>query len=91
MKKICPRINEECREHACTLYVHVPATPEKFVCNDILTTMMLNDMGNYLSLLLRSNEQHRETVVQGMRSSMHGRPTEELLRLTGMQDAALNG
>lgn len=74
-------------EYGCVFYVPVPATPEKFVCNDILTTMMLNDVGNALQLVLRSTEQHRETVVQGMRSGMQGQPTPELLRLTGVKDA----
>jgi hypothetical protein len=91
MKKLCPKVMGECLEHGCVFYVHVPAKPEEFVCNDILTTMMLNDVGNYLSLLLRSGEQHRETVVQGMRSGMKGEPTPELLRLVGIQDAKNNG
>jgi len=91
MKKLCPKVMGECLEHGCVFYVSVPATPEKFICNDILTTMMLNDVGNYMSMLLHSNEQHRETVTQGMKSSMQGAPTQELLRLTGLSDAKNNG
>jgi len=83
MSKLCPKVMGECLEHGCVFYVSVPATPEKFVCNDILTTMMLNDVGNALHMVLRSTEQHRETVVQGMRSGMQGKPTPELLKLTG--------
>ena len=89
MKKLCPKVMGECLEHGCVFYVPVPATPEKFVCNDILTTMMMNDLGNMLTLIHRSGEQHRETVVQGMKSGMQGAPTEELLRLTGVASAKI--
>ena len=86
---ICPRVGTPCLGHECLFYVQIPAHPEKYVCRDELRDLINIDIANQLQLILKSTEQHRETVVQTLRTKYTGHPTEEFKRLTGMSgDAA---
>ena len=81
---ICPRVGVECLGHGCEFYDPIPAKPEAFVCRDKLQLMYLGDIAQLLHLVLRSNEQHRETEVQTLRSQLAGKMTPELTRLIGV-------
>jgi len=82
----CPRWGEPCIKHECEFYDKVPATGE-YECRDKLTNLMLDDIANYLHLLLKSSEGNRETGVQMIKSSMQQEATPELKRLVGVKDA----
>lgn len=82
----CPRWGEPCIRHECEFFDKVPATGD-YVCRDELRNLYLDDIAQYMAQLLGSSEQHRETVVQGIRSRMKGGATPELLQLTGMKQA----
>ena len=85
MKTICPRVGEPCLEHECEFYDKVPATGE-YKCRDEIRNGMLNDIAQFLSVIMKSQDTHRELTAQGMISSLKRTPTDELQRLLQVKE-----
>lgn len=86
MEPKCPRWGEPCIKHECAFWDKVPATGD-YECRDKLTNMMLDDVANYLHLLLKSSEGNRETGVQMIKSGLQQEVTPELKRLVGVKES----
>lgn len=73
MKKICPMINGECREHGCTFYTHVQGTNpqtgqavDTFDCSINLLPLLLIENAQQQRQTGAAIESFRNEIVEGI-------------------------
>ena len=85
MKAKCPLIKKPCIEHGCEFWDKVPGTGE-YKCRYELTNLYLDDVAQYLQLVLRSNEATRVAGNELIKSQLQREPTPDLLKIVGVKE-----
>lgn len=85
MKTTCP-LNGESECDGCKFYTK--DFTRDWTCTFTAALSHLNELCHNMRNVADTTEQHRETNAQFIKSAIKDSPTDELLRLTGLKDAA---